>query len=43
MWKDKAFFFFSYGGLRQITSAVFTGAYTPTAAERRPRNTRGVA
>jgi len=32
--KDKAFFFFSYGGLRQITSAVFTGAYTPTAAER---------
>lgn len=32
--KDKAFFFFSYGGLRQITSAVFTGALTPTAAER---------
>jgi Carboxypeptidase regulatory-like domain len=31
---DKAFFFFSYGGLRQITSAVFTGAITPTAAER---------
>jgi hypothetical protein len=31
---DKAFFFFSYGGLRQITSTVFTGAFTPTAAER---------
>jgi hypothetical protein len=32
--KDKAFFFFSYGGLRQLTSAVFTGAITPTAYER---------
>jgi hypothetical protein len=32
--KDKAFFFFSYGGLRQITSTVFTGALTPTANER---------
>jgi hypothetical protein len=32
--KDKAFFFFSYGGLRQITDSVFTGAITPTAAER---------
>jgi hypothetical protein len=32
--KDKAFFFFSYGGLRQVTSAVFTGAIVPTAAER---------
>jgi hypothetical protein len=32
--KDKAFFFFSYGGLRQITSTVFSGAFTPTAAER---------
>jgi len=32
--KDKAFFFFSYAGLRQITSAVFTGAITPTANER---------
>jgi len=31
---DKAFFFFSYGGLRQVTSAVFTGALTPTANER---------
>jgi Carboxypeptidase regulatory-like domain len=31
---DKAFFFFSYGGLRQITSAVFTGGIVPTAAER---------
>ena len=32
--KNKAFFFFSYGGLRQITSTVFSGAITPTAAER---------
>jgi Carboxypeptidase regulatory-like domain len=32
--KDKAFFFFSYGGLRQVTSAVYTGAIVPTAAER---------
>jgi hypothetical protein len=32
--KDKAFFFFSYAGLRQITSAVFSGALTPTADER---------
>jgi Carboxypeptidase regulatory-like domain len=32
--KDKAFFFFSYGGLRQSTSTVFTGAITPTANER---------
>ncbi|MGB0080586.1 MAG: carboxypeptidase regulatory-like domain-containing protein, partial [Terracidiphilus sp.] len=32
--KDKAFFFFSYGGLRQITDAVFTGAITPTPNER---------
>ena len=32
--KDKAFFFFSYGGTRQITSTPFTGALTPTAAER---------
>jgi Carboxypeptidase regulatory-like domain len=32
--KDKAFFFFSYGGLRQVTSSVFTGGITPTAAER---------
>jgi hypothetical protein len=32
--RDKSFFFFSYGGLRQITDAVFTGAITPTAAER---------
>ena len=32
--KDKSFFFFSYGGLRQITDAVFTGAITPTANER---------
>jgi outer membrane receptor protein involved in Fe transport len=32
--KDKAFFFFSYGGLRQVTSAVYTGAIVPTANER---------
>lgn len=32
--RNKAFFFFSYGGLRQVTSAVFTGAITPTANER---------
>ena len=32
--KNDAFFFFSYGGLRQITSTIFTGAITPTAAER---------
>ncbi len=32
--KDKAFFFFSYGGLRQVTSSVFTGGITPTANER---------
>ena len=32
--KDKAFFFFSYGGLRQVTSTVFTGALTPTPNER---------
>ena len=32
--RDKAFFFFSYGGLRQVTSAVYTGAITPTANER---------
>jgi hypothetical protein len=32
--RDKAFFFFSYGGLRQITDSVFTGAVTPTANER---------
>jgi hypothetical protein len=32
--RDKAFFFFSYGGLRQVTSTVFTGALTPTANER---------
>jgi hypothetical protein len=32
--RDKAFFFFSYAGLRQITDTVFTGAITPTANER---------
>src|SRR5205085_2184935 len=32
--KDKAFFFFSYGGLRQATSTFLTGARVPTALER---------
>ena len=32
--KNDAFFFFSYGGLRQVTSNIYTGAITPTAAER---------
>src|SRR6202034_1452696 len=32
--KDKAFFFFSYGGLRQVTDSVFTGGITPSAEER---------
>jgi len=32
--KNDAFFFFSYGGLRQVTDAVFTGGITPTANER---------
>ncbi|MFC5864816.1 carboxypeptidase regulatory-like domain-containing protein [Acidicapsa dinghuensis] len=32
--KDKSFFFFSYGGVRQVTDTVFTGAITPTANER---------
>jgi hypothetical protein len=32
--KDKSFFFFSYGGLRQVTDTVFTGGITPTALER---------
>jgi Carboxypeptidase regulatory-like domain len=31
---DKAFFFFSYAGLRQTQGAPVTGAFTPTAAER---------
>jgi len=32
--KDKTFFFFSYGGLRQIQSTFLNGAVVPTAAER---------
>jgi hypothetical protein len=32
--KDRAFFFFSYGGLRQLTNQFLTGAIVPTAAER---------
>jgi hypothetical protein len=32
--KDKTFFFFSYQGLRQLSSLFFTGATVPTAAER---------
>ena len=31
---DKAFFFFSYAGLRQATSTFLTGARVPTALER---------
>jgi putative hemolysin len=32
--KDKAFFFFSYGGLRQTVGTQYTGATVPTAQER---------
>ena len=32
--KDKTFFFFSYGGLRQNQSTFLNGAVVPTAAER---------
>jgi hypothetical protein len=32
--KDKAFFFFSYAGLRQVVGSQITGAIVPTAAER---------
>src|ERR1700678_1614386 len=31
---DKAFFFFSYAGLRQVAGAALTGAVVPTANER---------
>ena len=31
---DKAFFFFSYAGLRQVQGGTVSGANTPTAAER---------
>ena len=31
---DKAFFFFSYAGLRQVQGSPVTGGVTPTAAER---------
>jgi hypothetical protein len=31
---DKAFFFFSYAGLRQVQGGVVSGAVVPTAAER---------
>jgi hypothetical protein len=31
---DKAFFFFSYAGLRQVSGAPVTGGIVPTAAER---------
>ena len=31
---DKAFFFFSYAGLRQIVGSLLSGAIVPTAAER---------
>jgi hypothetical protein len=32
--KDKAFFFFSYGGLRQVIGQYISGGRLPTAAER---------
>ncbi|HTW60936.1 MAG TPA: carboxypeptidase-like regulatory domain-containing protein [Terracidiphilus sp.] len=32
--KDKAFFFFSYGGLRQVVGQYVSGGRMPTAAER---------
>jgi hypothetical protein len=32
--KDKAFFFFSYGGLRQVVGTYESGGRVPTAAER---------
>src|SRR6185369_15866842 len=32
--KDKAFFFFSYSGLRQATNTFLNGARVPTALER---------
>ncbi len=32
--KDKAFFFFSYGGLRQVVGQYLSGGRLPTAAER---------
>jgi hypothetical protein len=32
--RDKAFFFFSYGGLRQTSGQLLTGAIVPTALER---------
>jgi hypothetical protein len=32
--KDKAFFFFSYGGLRMVVGTALNGAIVPTAAER---------
>jgi hypothetical protein len=32
--KDKTFFFFSYQGLRQVTSSFMTGATVPTTLER---------
>jgi hypothetical protein len=31
---DKAFFFFSYGGLRQVAGTLLTGGIVPTTAER---------
>lgn len=34
IFKDKTFFFFSYGGLRQITSTFFNSGIVPTAAQR---------
>ncbi|HET9409901.1 MAG TPA: carboxypeptidase regulatory-like domain-containing protein [Candidatus Sulfotelmatobacter sp.] len=40
--KDKTFFFFSYQGLRQVTSAFMTGATVPTTLERTGNFTQSV-
>ncbi len=45
---DKAFFFFSYAGLRQVVGQQLTGAIVPTALERQgdytqSKNAKGVA
>jgi Carboxypeptidase regulatory-like domain len=38
---DKAFFFFSYGGLRQVSGQALTGAVVPTIVEREGDFTQG--
>lgn len=34
IWKNRTFFFGSYGGLRETTPTVLNGAFVPTAAQR---------